>query len=119
MLARLERVGDDVEAGDLGASARRRQVAGEDAHGGGLAGAVGAEKTEHLTAFDVKRNVGHRHARAVVLGEVFDANHATRLPQGVRMDGPWILLVRLYARTSLRSRPKSARQWGGLRPAGV
>jgi len=42
--AHLARVAGDVEAGHLGAAAVEADERGQDAHGGGLAGAVGAEQ---------------------------------------------------------------------------
>ena len=57
------------------------QIPGQHAHGGRLARAVGAEKAEDFALADVEGHVGDRHTRAVVLGQVLDANHATSPPQ--------------------------------------
>jgi hypothetical protein len=46
-LADLVGLADHVQAEDLGPPAVRRKDGGEDADGGGLAGAVGAEEPEH------------------------------------------------------------------------
>src|SRR3989441_10020546 len=46
--ADLARLREDIEALDPDRAAGRRQEAGDDAHGGGLAGAVGAEEAEDL-----------------------------------------------------------------------
>ena len=47
-------MGEDVVAGDGRASLRGRHVAGQDAHGGRLAGAVRAEETEDFARLDRK-----------------------------------------------------------------
>ena len=47
LVAQLRRVGDDVEAGDLGAAGVGPQQRREDPHDRRLAGAVGAEQAEH------------------------------------------------------------------------
>src|SRR5262249_4373097 len=76
---RLDRLLVDVVAADLRAAARRRQVRGEDLHGGGLAGAVRADEAEHLTGAHFEGDRVDRWARvaAVVLGQLVDANHGT------------------------------------------
>ena len=65
------RVGDDVVAGDRGAALGRAQQRGEDAHGGGLAGAVVAEQAEHRALGDVEVDVAQRPEVAVALAEPF------------------------------------------------
>ena len=53
-----------------------RQEAGEDLHGGGLAGAVGPEEAEDLAlARRVKSRRVDRDPVAVPLGEVLDLDH--------------------------------------------
>ena len=47
----FERVGEDVEPVDFDSALARRHEAGNDAHGGGFAGAVRAEKAENLSTF--------------------------------------------------------------------
>src|SRR5207244_6801708 len=69
----------------LGAAAGRRQIAGEDAHCGRLARAVWPEEAEHFAFADVEGDVGHRDARSVVPGEVFNANHAAPPPVSSRV----------------------------------
>src|SRR5256885_2909516 len=70
--AHLLRFREDVEAGHTRRPGRRADVAGEDSHRGGLAGAVRAEEPEHLARGDRERHVLHGRALAVVLGEALD-----------------------------------------------
>ena len=65
------RVGDDVVAGDRRAALGRAQQRGQDAHGGGLAGAVVAEQAEHRALGDVEVDVAQRPEVAVALAEPF------------------------------------------------
>ena len=51
-------VGDDVMAGDERAALGRGEEGGEDADGGGLAGAVVAEQTEHRAGLDREVEAG-------------------------------------------------------------
>ena len=68
------RLVEDVEAGDDRLAFRRRHVAGQDAHGRRLAGAVRAEKAENLAALDAEVQVVDRGDAAVALGEVLNLN---------------------------------------------
>ncbi|CAM5527602.1 hypothetical protein SSTU70S_03289 [Stutzerimonas stutzeri] len=63
----LQRLRLDVVAEDAGAAGGRREEAGQHLHGGGLAGAVRAEKAQHLARLDAERQGIHRR----VLGESF------------------------------------------------
>ena len=56
-LADLERVVEDIEARDLRAAAGSGQKAGQDTHGGGLAGAIGAQEPENLALVHHERHV--------------------------------------------------------------
>src|SRR5439155_13194801 len=76
VLADLVGLRHHVVAGDLGHAAGGGQVAGEDAHGGRLAGAVGAEKAHDLAAADLEADAVDGQHGAEVLGEVLDADHA-------------------------------------------
>ena len=50
--AYLERIAEDVEAVDAHGTGSGRHEAGDDAHGGGFARPVGAEKTNSLAGSD-------------------------------------------------------------------
>ena len=60
LLAQLGGVVDDVEPVDARAARRGRQQRGQDAHGGGLAGAVGAEQAEHGPGLDLEVDPAER-----------------------------------------------------------
>ena len=80
-LAGGHRLGDDIVAGDEGAPARGRQVAGQDAHGGGLACAVWAEEAHDLSAIGAEGDLLQRGRRTVVAREVIDLDHhLSRVP---------------------------------------
>ena len=57
-----------VEAGHRRAARRGRQEAGEDPHGGGLPGAVGAQEAHDLPLFDFEGDVVHGDSASVSLG---------------------------------------------------
>jgi hypothetical protein len=67
-----ERVGDDVDALDVGVALVGLEVAGEDLHQRRLAGAVGPEQADDLTLLDRKRHVTERLDRPVSLGDFAD-----------------------------------------------
>ncbi len=67
--AHLERVGDDVVAGDAGRALGREAEGGEDLDGRGLAGAVVAEQAEHRARGDVEVEVAEGPHVAVALAE--------------------------------------------------
>ena len=85
---------DDVEAGDrapMPVGGRRQR--GEDADGGGLAGAVVAEQAEHGARGDVEIEVAQRPEVAEALAEAAgpDAAPSAARPGGAR--GPFALFV--------------------------
>ena len=63
--ASLERLRKNIESVNQHGARSRRHVAGDDAHRGGLAGAVGAEKAEDGTALGFERYVFNRDKVAV------------------------------------------------------
>ena len=63
--ARLERLRKDIEPVDQHGARGRRHIAGDDAHRGSLAGAVGAEKAEDRTVLGFERYVSYRDKVAV------------------------------------------------------
>src|SRR5439155_26185512 len=67
VLADLVGLRHHVVAGDLGDAAGGGQVAGEDAHGRGLAGAVGAEEADDLAAGDLEADTVDGQDRAEIL----------------------------------------------------
>jgi hypothetical protein len=73
--ADLGGLAEAVEAGDAGGAARRRNVAGEDAHRRRLAGAVGAEEADDLALADLERYVLERENPGIRLDEVFGFDH--------------------------------------------
>jgi hypothetical protein len=73
-------LGGDVEAGDTGRPSRGPQHGAEDAHGGGLAGAVGPEQAEDLPGPGLEADAidGVDQPAAQVperLGQVLDLDH--------------------------------------------
>src|SRR5206468_4112165 len=79
---------EDVEAGHDGFPFGGRHEAGQDPHRGGLAGAIGPEKAEDLAPFYPEADVVDRRHTAVLLGEVLNFNHRTRLLSPVACDQP-------------------------------
>src|SRR5262249_23645408 len=61
---------EDVKSVDGGFARGSGEVAGEDAHGGRFAGAVGSQEADNLPGGDVEGNVLHGGIIAVVLGQV-------------------------------------------------
>src|SRR5439155_14885702 len=80
----LLRLLDDADAVDVGVAGGGLLEGGEDAHGGGLAGAVGADEAEDLAGGEGERDVAHGAGGAVVLAEVvdLDAHGCLRLLSG-------------------------------------
>jgi hypothetical protein len=72
---RLQRLLAHVVAADGDAPRAGRHEAGDHAHGGRLAGAVGAEEAEHLAALHREGDVVHRALGAERLYQVFDFDH--------------------------------------------
>jgi hypothetical protein len=64
----LHGVLDHVETGDVGGAHGGGQEAGKDTHGGGLAGAVGAEEADDLALFDLEGDIVHGDSAGVSLG---------------------------------------------------
>ena len=63
---------DDGDSVDETVAGGRLVEGGEDAHGGGLAGPVGADEAEDLSRREREGDVVHRAGLAVVLAEVVD-----------------------------------------------
>src|SRR6202034_1991321 len=70
--AHLERIVEHVEARNARRARRGGHVAGEDAHGVGLARAIGPEKTKYFAFIYGERNVVNRRDRAIGLGQVLN-----------------------------------------------
>ena len=68
-------VADDGDAADLGIAGGRRQEAGDHPHGGGFAGAVGAEEAEHFAFPDGKREVIDGGLLSELFRQVLDFDH--------------------------------------------
>ena len=79
LAAGFEGVGENVMAGDAGGAAAGREVAGEHAHGGGFAGAVGSEKADDFAFSDAEGNVVHGGAADESFREVADFDHGSAL----------------------------------------
>ena len=71
----FERMIEDVVAGDRGLALSGRHVAGDDPHGGGLAGAVWAQEPENLARIRPKTDVIDGRKWAVFLGKVLNLDH--------------------------------------------
>src|SRR5205807_1386592 len=72
----FERVPEDVKAVDGGGAGGGGQEAGEDAHGGRLAGAVGPEEADHTAARHVEGDVADGGVVAEKLGQLVDVDHS-------------------------------------------
>ena len=77
---------EHVEAGDARGARSGGHVAGQDAHGGGLPGAIGAEKTEDFTFIHRERNVVHGRHRAVRLRQILNFNQLHSSESGNQQD---------------------------------
>ncbi len=76
----LARPRRDVDAVDAGGASRRRRQRREDAHGRGLARAIGAEQREHLARLDGEGHpVERHHAAAVGLAQLAHLDRARRV----------------------------------------
>ena len=76
MAAHIERVSEDIEPGDARCSGGSWHVPGQDAHGGGLPGAVGAEKSENFALVYSEGDVVDCCDRTVGFGQVRDFNQS-------------------------------------------
>ena len=116
----LDRLLDEIEAGHDGGALGGRHVAGEHAHGRGLAGAVRAEKAEDLAAFDREADVVDGGEGAVPLGEVLDLDHVGRLREVGPCSGKALMTGRLRSpQTTNPIRCHRGRQRGVLAAAGA
>jgi hypothetical protein len=70
MAAHFQGIVEDVETRDARRAGSRRHVAGENAHRGGLACAVRAQKPQDFSFIYGKRYVIHGDYRAVGLGQI-------------------------------------------------
>jgi hypothetical protein len=77
---RRERLLADIVAADDRRPGGRREEAGDHLHRRRFAGAVGAEKSQHLAALDLEGNAVDRHERAKMLDELTDLQHRRPLP---------------------------------------
>ncbi len=73
----FDRLIEHVEAGDDGLAVGGRHVAGENPHGGRLAGAVRAEKSEDFTALDAEADVVDGSKPTVPLREALDLDQGS------------------------------------------
>ena len=65
----------DVGPADADGALRRGEITGDHAHGRGLAGAVGTEKSEDLALLDDEGDPVDRHLGTEVFMEIFDFYH--------------------------------------------
>ena len=80
MRARLERLLENIEAGDGGAPGSGRHEARQNAHRRALARAVRPEKTHDLALADLEIQILNRGLAGVTFGEIFDFNHFAIFP---------------------------------------
>ena len=119
-----------VESSDVGSTRGWRQEARQDAHRGGFAGAVGAEKADDLSFFDLERDVVDSDSTSVSLGETLDFYHmlCPRLEQMTdvisdvsrRLPGKCPKRYRLNSHDTepgegLSNQRRRGRAWAGLR----
>ena len=71
-----DRIGGDVKAAHGNLAGAGGNEAGDHAHGGGFAGAVGAEKSEHFPPLDGKGNIIDGQFGAERLAQIFNFNHS-------------------------------------------
>ena len=71
----FERLEVDAKAADLGISGAGRHEACQHAHGGGLAGTVRPEETQHFAGLHAEGDVIDGPERPVVLVETFCPDH--------------------------------------------
>jgi hypothetical protein len=74
-------MGPNVQAKDARIAGGRPGESEEHPHRGGLARAVGAEKTKNLAAIDGNREAIDGNDRAVVLGQIGGFNRRARVDQ--------------------------------------
>jgi len=70
-----DRMLDHIEVADSDGACRGRNEPGDHPHGGGLAGAVRSEETEHFAALDREGNAIHRQLLAECLAQILNFNH--------------------------------------------
>src|SRR5262249_61839453 len=75
--AHLDGAPEDVEAVDERLAGGGGEVAGQDAHGGGLAGPVGPQEADHLPPGDLERHVADGSVVAIILGQTADVDHGS------------------------------------------
>src|SRR5262249_44181179 len=73
---RLERLIEDIEAGNHRASFRGRHVAGQDAHGRRLARAIRTEEAEYLSSFHLEADVVDGRDATVPFADVLNFYHS-------------------------------------------
>src|SRR4249920_4230065 len=71
----LERLLDDIEAGNGGAAARRADHPGENLDGGGLPGAVRSQESENLAGIHTQVQIAESDLRTVLARQMLGANH--------------------------------------------
>ena len=62
---------EQIDAVHVNATGARREVAGDELHGGGLACAVGSEEPQHIALGQLETHVIDGQGVAVVTGQVF------------------------------------------------
>ncbi len=67
---------EDVETGDVGGALAGRKKTGQDAHGRGFPGAVGAQEADDLPFLNFKRDMIDRDRAGVSLSEALNRNHS-------------------------------------------
>src|SRR5688572_14206436 len=88
-----------------------RHEGGENAHDGALARTIGAEQADDLATPHRKRNIGHRDAAGVALGEVYDLDHQSVVHAAVG------ILRESASREPTKNNPASGRGRMWLSPA--
>ena len=76
----LQRMRAHIEPIDRHPSTRRRQIAGQHAHGGRLAGPVGTQHTDNFPAIDRKADAIDRTDGTKSLDQIFHDNHRQHAP---------------------------------------
>jgi hypothetical protein len=66
---------ETIQAVDASSTGRRRHVAGENAHGGGFAGTIGSQESDHFSSFHLETHIPDARQGTVIFCEPFSFYH--------------------------------------------
>lgn len=85
MLADIERLAEDVFAGDATGTGSGREEAGEHPESGGFTRSVGAEEADDFSASDLEGDLVDGGMASVFFGEMCDLDHFENFRKETRM----------------------------------